>query len=62
MSKAERKHHAAIERANRLRELRPDIGNIRGRLTVEEAVKLGGYESADMMDKDLARIAKTTSL
>jgi hypothetical protein len=44
----------------RLQELRPDILNITSmtRLTLDEAVKLGGYENAKKMQVDLDKRAK----
>jgi hypothetical protein len=44
----------------RFQELRPDILNITSmtRLTLDEAVKLGGYENAEKMQMDLDKRAK----
>jgi len=52
----------AMNRALRFQELRPDISNIMNmtRLTLDEAVKLGGYENADEMQTDLEKRAKAT--
>ena len=49
-----------MNRALRFQELRPDILNITGmtRLTLDEALKLGGYESAEKMNVDLTQRAK----
>ena len=50
----------AMNRALRFQELRPDISNITNmtRLTLDEAVKLGGYENAEKMQADLDKRAK----
>jgi hypothetical protein len=57
IGKNERK---ALNRALRFQELRPDILNITSmtRLTLDEAVKLGGYENARKMQMDLDKRAK----
>ena len=57
IGKSERK---ALNRALRFQELRPDILNITSmtRLTLDEAVKLGGYENAEKMQMDLDKRAK----
>ena len=49
-----------MNRALRFQELRPDILNITGmtRLTLDEALKLGGYENAEKMNMDLTQRAK----
>jgi hypothetical protein len=50
----------AMNRALRFQELRPDILNVTSmtRLTLDEAVKLGGYENAQKMQMDLEKRAK----
>ena len=50
----------AINRALRFQELRPDILNITSmtRLTLDEALELGGYDDADKMNMDLTQRAK----
>jgi hypothetical protein len=57
IGKGERK---AMNRALRLQELRPDILNITSmtRLTLEEAVRLGGYKDPEDMQVDLNKRAK----
>lgn len=57
VSKGARK---AMNRALRLQELRPDILNIASmtRLTLDEAVKLGGYQNPKDMQLDLDKRAK----
>jgi len=55
-----RSERKALNRALRFQELRPDILNISSmtRLTLDEAVKLGGYENAEKMQMDLDKRAK----
>jgi hypothetical protein len=50
----------AMNRALRFQELRPDILNIASmtRLTLDEAVKLGGYKDSQHMQVDLDKRAK----
>ena len=62
LPKAQRRFRAAKERANRLRELRPDIANVGECVTVKDAMQLGGYESVKKMDLDLAQRARKMSL
>ncbi len=62
LPESHRRLHAAKERATRLRELRPDISKIGERVTVEDAMALGGYESVEKMDRDLAKRARKISL
>lgn len=49
-----------MNRALRFRELRPDISNISNmtRLTVDEAVKIGGYKNPQDMQVDLDKRAQ----
>lgn len=49
-----------MNRALRFQELRPDILNIMSmaRLTLDEAVKLGGYKNSQQMQNDLDKRAK----
>jgi hypothetical protein len=49
-----------MNRALRFRELRPDILNIASmtRLTLDEAVRLGGYKNSQQMQIDLDKRAK----
>jgi hypothetical protein len=49
-----------MNRALRFQELRPDILNIMSmtRLTLDEAVKLGGYKNPEDMQLDLDKRAK----
>lgn len=61
-TKTERRVRAQKERADRLREVRPDIAGIGERLTVEEAMELGGYESVKRLDSALARRTRNLSL
>ena len=55
-----RSERKALNRALRFQELRPDILDIASmtRLTLDEAVKLGGYENAEKMQMDLDKRAK----
>ena len=46
---------ASERRAHRVRLLRPDIPNVPSTLTVDEAVKLGGYSNTDAMTDDLTK-------
>lgn len=62
LTKAQRRLRAAKGRATRLRDLRPDIAKVGERVTVEEAMELGGYGSIEKMDKDLARRTRKLSL
>lgn len=62
LTKSQRLIRAAEGRATRLRELRPDISNVRDHVTVEDAMQLGGYESVPKMDSDLAMRARKMSL
>ena len=63
LTKGQRRDRAAKDRASRLKTLRPDIATKVGeRVTVEDAMQLGGYESAQEMDSDLAQRARRISL
>ena len=62
LPKSQRRFRAAKERADRLRELRPDIANVGEWVTVKDAMQLGGYESVKKMDLDLAQRARKMSL
>jgi hypothetical protein len=61
LTKGERRVRAARERASRLKKWRPDVAKIGDRVTVEEALELGNYESIEEMDKDLAKRARKMS-
>ncbi|KAL9624361.1 MAG: hypothetical protein Q9160_001323 [Pyrenula sp. 1 TL-2023] len=43
----------AERRANRIRDLRPDIPSVPKRLPIKRAVKIGGYKNVEEMKKDL---------
>ncbi|KAF7509583.1 hypothetical protein GJ744_007621 [Endocarpon pusillum] len=63
LTKGQRRDRAAKDRASRLKTLRPDIATKVGeRVTMEDAMQLGGYESTQEMDLDLARRARGMSL
>jgi len=51
-----------MNRALRFQELRPDILKVKSmtQLTLDEALKLGGYENAEEMQVDLHKRAKAT--
>ncbi|KAI5297474.1 hypothetical protein KEM55_004625, partial [Ascosphaera atra] len=51
-----RKKQAAIDRANRLKRLRPELAGMIGEeISVDAAVKLGRYKNSMRMDRDLAQ-------
>lgn len=52
-SKFSRKQLNSFERANRLRSLRPDMKHVPKLVSVDQAVKLGGYPNLSQMDRDL---------
>jgi hypothetical protein len=62
LTKTERRLRAQKQRATRLREVRPDIAGIGERLTVEEAMALGGYESVQKLDLALAKKTRKLAL
>jgi hypothetical protein len=62
LTKIQRRLRAAEERATRLREIRPDIAKVGDRVTVEEAMRLGGYESVQKMDLALAKRTRKMTL
>ncbi|PGH05675.1 DNA polymerase sigma subunit [Blastomyces parvus] len=57
-SKLSKKQSTALDRANRLRKLRPDLKKIPKFVALDAAVKLGGYSSMAEMDRDLSRREK----
>lgn len=62
LTKTQRRLRAAQDRATRLKQLRPDIEKIGDRVTVEEALALGGYKTTGKMDMNLAKRARKLSL
>ncbi|EEQ92121.1 DNA polymerase sigma subunit [Blastomyces dermatitidis ER-3] len=57
-SKLSKKQSTALDRANRLRKLRPDLKKVPKFVALDAAVKLGGYSSIVEMDSDLSRRGK----
>lgn len=55
--KLSKKQSAALDRANRLRKLRPTL-KVPKFVNLEAAVKIGGYSSIAEMDRDLCRREK----
>lgn len=54
LTKAQRRLQAARERADQLKQLRPDIEAIPDSISNEQALALGGYKDQSKMDRDLA--------
>ncbi|KAK2788577.1 hypothetical protein FQN53_003428 [Emmonsiellopsis sp. PD_33] len=59
--KLSKKQAAALDRANRLKLLRPDLSSVPKFISLDNAVKLGGYSSISEMDRDLFRRDKAAS-
>ncbi|KKZ57831.1 DNA polymerase sigma subunit [[Emmonsia] crescens] len=56
--KLSKKQSTALDRANRLKKLRPGLKNVPKFVALEAAVKIGGYSSIAEMDRDLYRREK----